>query len=64
MAVDIDPLALAAAARNAALNQVELETAAVLPADYDVLLASDVPVRAGNRGLPLARESRAGVAWW
>lgn len=41
-AVDIDPLALAAVARNAARNGAEVATASSLPADFDVLLAADV----------------------
>ena len=50
-AVDIDPLALAACERNAALNGVALETASVLPAECEVLLASDVLYELGNRDL-------------
>jgi len=49
VAVDLDPHALIACARNAELNGVSLETARVLPADYQVLLASDVLYEVGNR---------------
>ncbi len=42
LAVDIDPKARHFAQLNAALNGVTLETAELLPDDYDVLLASDV----------------------
>ena len=59
VAVDIDPHALEAAKRNAALNGVQIDTASVLPDDYDVLLASDVLYELGNRDL-LAAETRRG----
>jgi len=49
VAVDIDPHALRAAERNAALNGVALTTARALPEAYDVLLASDVLYELGNR---------------
>jgi predicted nicotinamide N-methyase len=58
-AVDIDPHALTAALRNAALNGVALETATALPASYDVLLASDVLYEVGNRDF-LTREIEQG----
>lgn len=58
IAVDIDPLALSAATRNAALNHVALETGTVLPADYDVLLASDVLYELGNRDFLSAEIAR------
>lgn len=48
-AVDIDPNALSASLRNAALNGVVLHTARALPEQYDVLLASDVLYELGNR---------------
>jgi predicted nicotinamide N-methyase len=49
VAVDLDPHALIACQRNAALNGVHLATARELPADYQVLLASDVLYEVGNR---------------
>jgi predicted nicotinamide N-methyase len=49
IAVDLDPHALEACRRNAALNEVELTVASELPPDYDVLLASDVLYEVGNR---------------
>jgi len=49
VAVDLDPHALVACARNAELNGVGLKTARELPADYQVLLASDVLYEVGNR---------------
>jgi len=42
IAVDIDPKARRYAALNATLNGVELEVTERLPADWDVVLASDV----------------------
>ena len=42
IAVDIDPEARAAAARNATSNNVELFTADTLPEEWDILLACDV----------------------
>ena len=42
MGVDTDPEARAAAARNAASNDVELVTGTALPEEWDVLLACDV----------------------
>ena len=48
-AVDIDPNAVAASLRNAALNGVVLHASRALPAHYDVLLASDVLYEVGNR---------------
>lgn len=48
-AVDIDTHALDACAANARLNGVSLATDTALPADYDVLLASDVLYELGNR---------------
>lgn len=58
VAVDVDPHALEAARRNAALNGVALSTARVLPEDYDVLLASDVLYELGNRELIRAQIAR------
>ena len=58
VAVDIDPHALVAAERNAALNGVVLETARALPASYDVLLASDVLYEVGNRDFLQAEIAR------
>jgi predicted nicotinamide N-methyase len=52
-AVDIDPLALRAAQENARLNRVALVTAPEVPADYDLLLASDVLYEVGNRDFVL-----------
>jgi predicted nicotinamide N-methyase len=49
LAVDIDPSALKAAEANARLNGLELACAREIPADYDVLLASDVLYEVGNR---------------
>ncbi|MFT3926783.1 MAG: 50S ribosomal protein L11 methyltransferase [Myxococcales bacterium] len=49
VAVDIDPCALAAARANAELNGLFLELAEQLPAEFDVLLASDVLYELGNR---------------
>lgn len=57
-AVDLDPMALRAAHENALLNQVPLRTAQQLPADYDLLLASDVLYEVGNRDLVLAELAR------
>lgn len=48
-AVDIDPHALTAAQRNAELNGVTLQATRELPAEFDVLLASDVLYEVGNR---------------
>jgi len=49
VAVDIDEHALRACERNAELNEVSLQTSRVLPAEYQVLLASDVLYELGNR---------------
>jgi predicted nicotinamide N-methyase len=51
VAVDIDAHALVACQRNAALNHVCLEVSRELPAEFDVLLASDVLSEVGNRQL-------------
>lgn len=51
VAVDSDPHALLACHANAALNELTLSTASMLPGDYDVLLASDVLYELGNRDL-------------
>lgn len=51
VAVDIDRVALRAAAWNAELNRVELELAREMPARWDVLLASDVLYETGNEQL-------------
>jgi predicted nicotinamide N-methyase len=51
IAVDIDPHALVACTRNAALNGVTLQTARELPSEFEVLLASDVLYELGNREL-------------
>jgi len=48
-AVDIDPHALSACHANARLNDVTLATELLLPAHFDVLLASDVLYELGNR---------------
>jgi predicted nicotinamide N-methyase len=48
-AVDIDSHALSACEANARLNDVSIATALELPAEYDVLLASDVLYELGNR---------------
>jgi predicted nicotinamide N-methyase len=48
-AVDIDPLALRAAQENARLNGLALSTSQEFPAQYDLLLASDVLYEVGNR---------------
>jgi predicted nicotinamide N-methyase len=48
VAVDIDRVALQMAQHNARLNRVELEVACEMPADWDVLLASDVLYETGN----------------
>ena len=47
-AVDIDPVALRIAHCNAELNAITLSTAAAMPNDWDVLLASDVLYETGN----------------
>lgn len=47
-AVDIDPLSLRMASENASANGVELATAESVPADWDVMLASDVLYESGN----------------
>jgi predicted nicotinamide N-methyase len=47
-AVDIDPIALCIAHSNAELNGVQLQVADTVPADWDVLLASDVLYETGN----------------
>jgi predicted nicotinamide N-methyase len=57
-AVDIDPLALRAAQENARLNGVALSTAREVPADYDLLLASDVLYEVGNRDFVLGELAR------
>jgi predicted nicotinamide N-methyase len=57
-AVDLDPLALQAAHANALLNEVSLATAQRVPADYDLLLASDVLYEVGNRELVLGELAR------
>lgn len=57
-AVDIDPHALVAAERNAALNDVVLTVATELPAEFDVLLASDVLYELGNRDFLRAEIAR------
>lgn len=57
-AVDIDPHALRACRANAQLNGVVLETAFEVPADYDVLLASDVLYELGNRDFLLSAIER------
>jgi len=49
IAVDIDPHALVACQRNAVLNGVSLHVSKTMPAEYDVLLASDVLYEVGNR---------------
>lgn len=58
VAVDIDPHALQACERNARLNGVALETARALPADYQVLLASDVLYEVGNRDFLASEQGR------
>jgi predicted nicotinamide N-methyase len=58
IAVDIDPVALGMTEHNAALNGVRLEVAPSVPAEWDVLLASDVLYETGNEGwLATAAES-------
>lgn len=57
-AVDLDPLALRAARENARLNRVALATAHEVPADYDLLLASDVLYEVGNRDFVLGELAR------
>lgn len=47
-AVDIDPIALAMAEHNAALNGVRLEVSREVPARWQLLLASDVLYETGN----------------
>ncbi len=49
VAVDLDPSALRAAQANAELNGLSLEVAERLPAEFDLLLASDVLYEVGNR---------------
>lgn len=53
VAVDTDPLALAAAEANARLNAVTLRTQRALPEDTEVMLASDVLYEASNRAFIL-----------
>jgi predicted nicotinamide N-methyase len=48
-AVDIDPQALCVAGYNAQANGVSLETSDVVPAEWDILLASDVLYDSNNR---------------
>lgn len=57
-AVDLDPLALQAARANALLNGVSLATAQRVPAEYDLLLASDVLYEVGNRDFVLGELAR------
>jgi predicted nicotinamide N-methyase len=47
-AVDIDPIARRMAVCNAELNGVRIAVAEVVPADWEVLLASDVLYETGN----------------
>jgi predicted nicotinamide N-methyase len=47
-AVDIDPIARRMAACNAELNGVRIAVAELVPADWEVLLASDVLYETGN----------------
>ena len=48
-AVDIDSQALRVASYNAEANGVTLETSEVVPAEWDILLASDVLYESNNR---------------
>ena len=50
IALDIDPTARNAARLNADHNGVSIQTTAVVPADYDLLLAADVLYETGLRG--------------
>lgn len=49
VALDLDPVARKAARLNAALNGLEIETAAEAPARWDLLLAADVLYETGLR---------------
>jgi len=61
-AVDIDPVALAMAEHNAALNGVTLAVSREVPAEWDLLLASDVLYETGNEHwLTTAATSGRGV---
>jgi predicted nicotinamide N-methyase len=61
-AVDIDPVALAMAEHNAALNGVALAVALEVPSEWDLLLASDVLYETGNEHwLTTAATSGRGV---
>ncbi len=51
VAVDLDPSALRAAEANARLNDLAIEVATALPAEFDVLVASDVLYEMGTREL-------------
>ena len=59
IAVDIDDVALRMAEHNASLNGVRLEVATAVPAEWDVLLASDVLYETGNE-VWLARAAESG----
>lgn len=60
VAVDIDPTARRAAARNAAHNGVAIETASVVPERFDLLLGADVLYETGLRGFILEEARRRG----
>lgn len=60
LAVDVDPLARAAARQNAAHNGLVIETAAAAPATWDLLLAADVLYETGLRDWVLGEGRRRG----
>lgn len=61
VAIDVDPVARAAALENAALNGVSLRTAAAIPERFDLLLAADVLYETGLRDSLLGSIRRRGA---
>ena len=49
IALDLDPVSRRAAELNAALNHLEIETAAIAPQQWDLMLAADVLYETGLR---------------
>lgn len=60
IAVDLDPVARAAARRNAAWNGLQIETSREPPASWDLMLAADVLYETGLRDWVLGEARRSG----
>lgn len=60
VATDLDPLSRRAAALNAALNDVEIETTPEAPSTWDLMLAADVLYETGLRDWILGEARRRG----